>query len=59
MLLKEDIVDIEKPDGFDACFRCRRVFRIIFTSNQSFYYTLKICINNKWCSISFYISIKF
>ena len=36
-----------------AYFCCRRIFRIIFTSINLFYYTFKIWINNIWCFISF------
>ena len=42
-----------------ACFCCRWIFRIIFTSSNLFYYTLKICTNNKWYFIRFLILIKF
>ena len=39
-------------------FWCRWIFRIIFTSINLFYYTLKICINNKRCFIRLLILIK-
>ena len=36
-------------------FWCRWILRIIFTAINLSYYTLKICINNKWCFIRFLI----
>ena len=42
-----------------AYFCCEWIFRIIFTSINLFYYTFKICINNKWCFIWYLILIKF
>ena len=59
MLLNDDIVDIEKLDGnISTYFCCRWIFRIVFTSISLFYYTLKICMNNKWCFIRLLILIK-
>ena len=55
MLRKEDMVDID----IVVYFCCRWIFRIIFIPINLFYYTFKICINNKWCFIRFLILIKF
>ena len=41
-----------------AYFCCKWIFRIIFAS-INLYYSLKICLNNKWCFIRFLILIKF
>ena len=60
MLLNEDIVDIEKPDGMCLLAYIVDEFSgIIFTFVNLFYYTFKKCINNKWCFIIFLILIKF
>ena len=59
MLLKEHIVDIEKPDGLcSLTFVVDELPRIIFTPVSLFYYTLKIYKNNKWCFIKFVTLIK-
>ena len=59
MLLYEDIVDIEKPDGIcSLAYYYGRIFRIVFTSITLFYQTFKICINNKCCFIRFLILVK-
>ena len=61
MLLNEDNAVIEKPDGIYALifFFWRWIFRIIFISINFFYYTLKICINNRCHLIRFLILIEF
>ena len=61
MLLNEDNAVIEKPGGIYALifFFWRWIFRIIFISINFFYYTLKICINNRCHLIRFLILIKF
>ena len=41
-----------------AYFCCKWIFRIIFAS-INLYYSLKICLINKWCFIRFLILIKF
>ena len=58
MLLNKDIADMEKPDEH-VFFLFRCILRMIFTCIILFYYTLKICVNNKWCLIRFLILIKF
>ena len=40
-------------------FCCRKISRIIFTSINLLYYSLKVCINDKWCLKRFLILIKF
>ena len=42
-----------------AWFCCRWIFRIVVISINSFYYIVKICIDNKWCFIRFLKLIKF
>ena len=42
-----------------AYFCCRWIFKIIFTFFNLFYYTFKVCINNKLCFSRFLILIKF
>ena len=57
ILLNDNIVDIEKPDGMFTFFCCRQIFRIIFTSINLFYHIFKICINHKWCLIRLLLEV--
>ena len=55
MLLNDDIVDIEKPDGL-----CSPTFvaQDCFTRIKFLYETFKICIDNKWWLIKQMVLIK-
>ena len=59
MLLNDDIVDSEKPDGMcSPNFFVDEFLGFFFTSFNLFYETSKICINNEWCFIRFLVLIK-
>ena len=50
--LKKDIVDIEKLKEYVHLVLMQMTFQDDISARIIlFYYTLKICINNKWCLI--------